>query len=115
MKVLAHLDVFVCIQLGAPVVVMVRNVYLYNFGLSGCQKTSSPAGMFLGGSGGGAPLVKVLARFGGLSPPKFLYLSCLSECIDRAPNVLHGIPMMNFLTATCPFRPLKMLATLRHN
>ena len=46
-----------------------------------------------------SPLVKMLARFGVLTPPKFVYLSCFSKCIELAFNVLYGIAMLNILTA----------------
>ena len=52
----------------------------------------------LGDSDGRIPLVKIIAHVGGLSPPRFLYQSCLSTHIDLASNVLYGIAKMDLHT-----------------
>ena len=48
------------------------------------------------GSGGGAPLVKVINHFGGLSPQKeFLDWPCFSKFIDLASKAF-SITMINY-------------------
>ena len=56
-------------------------------------------GWILGKLRGWSPLLKILFILGAL-PPKFLYCSCFSKCINLAPNIFYCIFMMNLLIDT---------------